>query len=566
MKTVGLFYAILLTQIVLYLEAGAIPCLLDELSAAMKMTAAQQGALGGIVYLALSVASPFCGYLFQHFDAKAVLATSLFANNAFVLLFALSPTKNEYATQILIAARALIGLTQSFVSIYSPLWVDAYAPRDKLTGWMSYLQGSVPLGVILGYSLSVLTIGFKGNDGFCGPIMCWRWPFLIQFIALLPLMFGILFVKPQRLQLSHATVALPETQQILTNRKCHSENELQDFLVDDRTTSLNMQSTTHVILEENVEDERIVWRSNTLATDFSISQKSAVRASYIVPRVRWDSFNMEDSFEVESTLDSKYGSNLLLERTNSEYDVDWSNDMSAVDSIKALLQNRVYTCLILGLSSLYFVVTGIQYWGTIYMIKTLHAPRYLVNTLFLVVAGTGPILGVFFGGHIVDTYGGYKGIHQRAKALQICMYLGMVALVMAVATTYVYNVYLTAFSLWLVLFFGASILPACTGIFVSSVPRIHRPFASAVSVMLFNLLGYSLSPYLTGIVMNTILSRRHVKGSYFEFCDEACAYRYGFRFCLCSCIWSFIFLLAAYLHARQSSFQKRRSEMSPILE
>lgn len=49
------------------------------------------------------------------------------------------------------------------------------------------------------------------------------------------------------------------------------------------------------------------------------------------------------------------------------------------------------------MAALYFTVTGVQYWGTSYMLVTLHAPLPLVNGLFIVCAATGPTLGVFAG-------------------------------------------------------------------------------------------------------------------------------------------------------------------------
>ena len=49
------------------------------------------------------------------------------------------------------------------------------------------------------------------------------------------------------------------------------------------------------------------------------------------------------------------------------------------------------------MAALYFTVTGVQYWGTSYMLVTLRAPLGLVNVLFIVCAATGPTLGVFVG-------------------------------------------------------------------------------------------------------------------------------------------------------------------------
>ena len=68
------------------------------------------------------------------------------------------------------------------------------------------------------------------------------------------------------------------------------------------------------------------------------------------------------------------------------------------------------------MSALYFTVTGVQYWGTKYLLISLHAPLLLVNVLFILCAATGPVLGVFFGGYVVDLFGGYKGYKKRVSA------------------------------------------------------------------------------------------------------------------------------------------------------
>nr|CCA24186.1 Major Facilitator Superfamily (MFS) putative [Albugo laibachii Nc14] len=216
-----------------------------------------------------------------------------------------------------------------------------------------------------------------------------------------------------------------------------------------------------------------------------------------------------------------------------------------------LVHIPVFGLIVFGLTAVYFVVTGVQYWSTIFMIKSLHASKHLVNVLFVFVAGTGPIMGVFFGGWLVDRHGGYLGPEQRAKALGICMVLGVIAFIIASITTFLNDIYITALFLWLLLFFGGSILPACTGIFISVVPARYRALASSLSVMIFNLFGYSLSPYLTGWIMEAVLAKHLTVGSYFEYCDEACAYRIGFRFCLLWSVWSFLCIGTAWTLAKR---------------
>ncbi|RHY02894.1 hypothetical protein DYB25_008478 [Aphanomyces astaci] len=239
------------------------------------------------------------------------------------------------------------------------------------------------------------------------------------------------------------------------------------------------------------------------------------------------------------------------EDEQEEDDIDV--DMGFFHSLRVLLLRPLFSLIVLGLSAIYFVVTGVQFWSTIYLQRNFNASVVIVNGLFVVVAGTGPIWGVFFGGALIDRAGGYMGLHQRAKALGICVCLGFVAFSLGIVTTFLPNLYLTAASLWLVLFFGGSILPSCTGIFISATPVHLRSLASSVSVMVFNLLGYALAPALTGSFMELIHNNQDDPHSYWYECDEACMYRVGFRCCLAWSVWSLLAMLAAYIVAKRQA-------------
>lgn len=161
----------------------------------------------------------------------------------------------------------------------------------------------------------------------------------------------------------------------------------------------------------------------------------------------------------------------------------------------------------LAMSALYFTVTGVQYWGTKYLLISLKAPLLLVNMLFISCAATGPVLGVIFGGYLIDIFGGYKGYKRRVVALEIVCVLGSFALICSLPITFCDNIYNVIILLWLVLFFGGSILPACAGILVSIVPRYHRPTSTSLSLVVFNMFGYCLSLVLSGYLMQ--VSRGH---------------------------------------------------------
>lgn len=232
---------------------------------------------------------------------------------------------------------------------------------------------------------------------------------------------------------------------------------------------------------------------------------------------------------------------------------------------------------------MYFTVTGIQFWGTKYLSIALQAPLNIVSGLFIICAATGPTFGVFFGGKLVDFVGGYKGLNQRILALEICSGLGLFAFLCAIPITFVNNLYYAVILLWLVLFFGGSILPACSGILVSLVPRTFRTYSSSLSLVIFNLCGYFLSLILSGYVMQVFASINfyifhlfNISFFFFFFsfyyftqvlesnsfdCSEICSMVWGFRIILFGSSFAVIFLLSSLFEAKRLRAHKAQQNI-----
>eukprot|EP00644_Phytophthora_capsici_P001037 jgi/Phyca11/551747/estExt2_Genewise1Plus.C_PHYCAscaffold_430233 len=478
-----LFKFLVLTQVFMYLEAGAVPSLLQQFTLTFRLSPQEQGLLGAIVYISISLASPWCSTLFRRFDPRQLLGVSLVVNNLAVLGLACTPTAAWYSKSLLISLRGLVGLTQAFSCVYSPLWVHDYAPKAQRGTWMSYLQGAVPVGITLGYfagsitiwlasqgpeevasslesaviALSKAALGINVNtdlaDGvdeasmrLCHGIYCWRWPFLTQFALILPLSILIFFVPREHIRLRS------------TRRR------------------------SIVIVDED-EDE-------------DTAEENASR---------------------------------------------WSN-------LWLLLQHKVYVFIVMGLSGLFFVVAGVQFWTTLYLETNTEDSMYEIHLAYLLVSGTGPIMGVFFGGWLIDQFGGYSGPYHQMQALRVCMVLGGAACLAAIPVSYVHNTFYIAVFLWLMLFCGGSILPACSGIVISAAPPRLRPLASSVAYASYNLFGYAASNYIPGFIMNFIIdpsadadedaSGLGSVGS----CNAACTYRIGFRIVLLWSVWAFFCL------------------------
>jgi MFS family permease len=201
--------------------------------------------------------------------------------------------------------------------------------------------------------------------------------------------------------------------------------------------------------------------------------------------------------------ESKLGSELEFDEEDEE---DEGPSMS--DQLCTILRRPVYLWIVLGLSGLYFVVTGIQFWTVSYMINVLGAALLDVQIAFAISSITGPLLGVFFGGWLVDKMGGYKEDSMAtANTLLTCNIFGVGAVMCAIPAAFVDSFVGCVTLIWLILFFGGALLPALTGVCLTSVPEDCRAVASSFSMFTYNILGYALAPVLMGAIADSFVSR-----------------------------------------------------------
>ena len=166
-----------------------------------------------------------------------------------------------------------------------------------------------------------------------------------------------------------------------------------------------------------------------------------------------------------------------------------------------------YLWIVIGLSGLYFVVTGIQFWTVSYMINVLGAALLDVQVAFAISSITGPLLGVFFGGWLVDKMGGYKEDGMAtANTLLTCNIFGLGAILCAIPAAFVPSFVGCVCLIWLILFFGGALLPALTGVCLTSVPEDCRAVASSFSMFTYNILGYALAPVLMGAIADSFVN------------------------------------------------------------
>mmetsp|Transcript_45104 Transcript_45104/g.111844 ORF Transcript_45104/g.111844 Transcript_45104/m.111844 type:complete len:607 (+) Transcript_45104:76-1896(+) len=182
----------------------------------------------------------------------------------------------------------------------------------------------------------------------------------------------------------------------------------------------------------------------------------------------------------------------------SEKTADRGEHLSGWQMAKELWRSKVYVYVLLCLTSIFFVVSGIQYWVTILLTSYFRMDPGTVVMTFALVSATGPLLGVLAGGWLVDRVGGYS---NHVRCLRVLANYTVVGVALAAAICVVESALVVVILIWLLLFVGGAVLAPATGVLLTAVPLRVRAFASAISMMAYNLLGYCLAPLLAGGVI-----------------------------------------------------------------
>lgn len=82
-------------------------------------------------------------------------------------------------------------------------------------------------------------------------------------------------------------------------------------------------------------------------------------------------------------------------------------EYTILEGMKKLLSNKLYLFLTLSASCLYFVITGLQFWITDYLIIVLKLPESQAFIAYSVLCISAPTTGVLIGGIVIHNLGGY---------------------------------------------------------------------------------------------------------------------------------------------------------------
>jgi MFS family permease len=177
------------------------------------------------------------------------------------------------------------------------------------------------------------------------------------------------------------------------------------------------------------------------------------------------------------------------------------------EQLALLAGNRVFVYASLALGFLTFTVEGIRYWVVLYRTEVFHDDLGSVVAAFTLVSATAPILGMFLGGGMIDSIGGYRTKEGVARSMRILMIFSLCAGPSAAAillgdlgTTSSLKGF--AISTWFLLFFGGAHVAPLTGIMIAVVPSEMKSLGSAVSLLVNHVIGFFFAPFGIGIIAN----------------------------------------------------------------
>lgn len=153
LKRRRLFAAMCVLNVAMNYDQGVLPAVLNHVQTQFRLSYTELGVLGSLVYVGTMVSCPLAGHLLNHVKQRRVLLASVTGNaiGCFWMSFAGPEGGSPLGKWNLFLSRAMVGLTQSAMMIYGPVWVDEFAPEESATTWMSLLQVSVVGGIVAGY-------------------------------------------------------------------------------------------------------------------------------------------------------------------------------------------------------------------------------------------------------------------------------------------------------------------------------------------------------------------------------------------------------------------------------
>ncbi|SBT87814.1 major facilitator superfamily domain-containing protein, putative [Plasmodium malariae] len=527
-------------------DHGAIPVTLEEIQKDFPLSYIEQSLLGSLVYFGLIIGTIIASVLFELLSAKLLVTISIILLSISLYIFS-----HANCVLFMYISRFVNGLCQAIPVVYIPVWVDEFSPDKKATQWMSYIQLASIGGTVFGYFLGGILSNnyncYNKNDSVFSSVSFftnWRSPFLIQSFLLLPLFFIIIFIPSDIINISASKTDSGSS----SGEAC--EEDIGEYV--GRCTS----GYAGALTEEYVDG--YTQRYDKCNMDASKAREGEAYETKWCTKKNIKSISEEQKDVRQNGLSYEKKNNAVRKNFNrsATYIMEKKTNVlkKTFKEVKKLLNNRLYIIITLGMSNLYFVVTGIQFWITEYMSVVLLTEKMKIVTVSTLCFLTSPTSGVWFGGFICDLFGGYKNTNYF-KTIKVATAFAISACIFGILSAHLSNFIFFSICLWLCLFSGSALVPVAVGMLLSCVNNHQKSLSSAVSQVIYNVFGWFSAPLLSGIIMDIMHKYTN---------DNRLALKAGFTMILYS---SFIgFLLLLYANFLDFSDKKENEEFLELEE
>ena len=165
--------------------------------------------------------------------------------------------------------------------------------------------------------------------------------------------------------------------------------------------------------------------------------------------------------------------------------------------LSIIAKKKIFVYSVGGLAILIYVISGVQYWISDYMMNILQIISSKKRLFyFTLVCFTSPTLGVLVGTFTKNAF----CKNDITKSLIFCLILGVFACLFAIIVPLLSNILAFLIAMWFVLFFGGGIVPVITNIIITAVPKKLDASGNSITNLISNLFGYLPAPYIYGIL------------------------------------------------------------------
>ena len=437
------YFILLYISIVMELDQGVLSSTTDSLSKDMELNDSQLGGLGSMIFLGKSIGCLIFFTLINKLNRKYMLLVT-----SFLTILSLILTTQTKNLALLYICRIVVGIAQSYLGIYSPVWADQFGIHKYKSIILSLQHLSSSLGYLFGYVMGIW--------------LGWVLAFYVQNIMLLIPIVILIFISDKFFSMSLMPVKsklklLKTENEDNKEKKEEKKDKIEDEIKKIKTT----------ILDDSYEEEKIDNKHNG-----EFKEKDG------------DNNNEEESINLDDDIS-------LFEDLQKQ-----GEDMSKGSiklQIKAIIKSPLFILINITLCSIYAIVAAIQFWINDYLqygLKIEEAQTRFI--MFGSVIVTSPPLGMIIGGIILSKVGGY----EAEKAIYIPLIASLIVVIFANLAPLSTNVYVFLPLFWVYFFSGSAVIPAANGISLVSVDKKFAGAASSISILVYNVLGRFPGPNL----------------------------------------------------------------------